>query len=266
MSKDICPICEEITTNVIMNNYDEPPESKISCERCGFNEYYFYYEGFSTYMTIAIPKSENPSKLELKGILIETSEKNFISRDEYKEMFISYLKKNNMTLDSIIEDRKKFKEQESNKKKMLKLEEEKKQARWKAGDLLENETYEINSFLLRQKEIIKDLGEVVKITKEEMTPDGLLFNLEFEIDEKELSKLVSYKSRVQKEYCVANKVPMFAPISSCYSCGCNIFSLRKTTVNMFGKSLSKIEEFISLKKCSTDLITGCPSCNRSYVD
>ena len=266
MKEDICPICEELLTNETMNNYDEPPESKASCKKCGFNEYYFYYEGFSTYMTLAVPKRDDQSELELRGLLIVTDENNFISRDEYKKMLISHLKENNMTVESIIEDRKQFKEQAENKRKRLKLEEEAKQARWKAGELLENEQYEINKFLFNQKATIKDLEKIVKITKEEMTSDGLLFNLEFEIDTKELDKHVSSKVKSQRKYCIDNKVPMFAPTNSCYSCGTNIFSLRKTSVYMFGKHFSKIEELISQEKCSTGLITGCPSCNRSFVD
>ena len=130
----------------------------------------------------------------------------------------------------------------------------------------EKEKSEINKFLFNQKSVIKDLGKVAKITKEEMTEDGLLFNLEFEIDSNELDKLVSSKLNAQRKYCIDNNVPMFAPSSSCYNCGFRIFSVKKTFVNMFGRTFFKIEQLISPEKCSTGLITGCPSCNRTFVD
>lgn len=266
MKKDVCPICEALLTKEIMNNYDEPPESNTSCETCGFNEYYFYYEGCSTYMQMAVPKENDESVLELKGFLITGDEKNFISREEYKKMVDSYLKENKMTLDSITSALKEFREQKLKEKERLKLEEEAKQARWKSGDLLESEKVEINKFLSNQKNTIKNLGKVAKITKENINSDGLLLNLEFEINSSELDELVSSKVNAQRKYCVENKVPMFAPTNSCYRCGFRIFSLKRTSVNMFGRTFSKIEEPISLDKCSSGLITGCPTCNRSFVD
>ena len=53
----------------------------------------------------------------------------------------------------------------------------------------------------------------------------------------------------QKKYCEENKVPMFAPPNGyCWSCRTNIYTI------------------ISVKEASARLITGCPHCNKSYVD
>lgn len=56
--------------------------------------------------------------------------------------------------------------------------------------------------------------------------------------------------QLQKAYCETHKVPEFAPTNTgnCYSCGVDI------TI------------YITEEQASTQLITGCPYCNRSYCD
>lgn len=52
----------------------------------------------------------------------------------------------------------------------------------------------------------------------------------------------------QKEYCQANNVPFFMPNNGyCWDCGCDI-------VIYLAEDMDK------------KLITGCPSCRRSYCD
>lgn len=65
--------------------------------------------------------------------------------------------------------------------------------------------------------------------------------------------------QAQKEYCKSNGYPMFAPNNGiCYSCGRNIYhKVVYHSGNVGG---------ISVKKAGSTLITGCPFCNRSYVD
>lgn len=55
----------------------------------------------------------------------------------------------------------------------------------------------------------------------------------------------------QKIYSFARALPVFAPSDGkCWKCNKNIYS----------------EGGVSVEKASTELITGCPHCHRSFVD
>lgn len=57
--------------------------------------------------------------------------------------------------------------------------------------------------------------------------------------------------KAQAEFCKQNKLPHFAPYDGrCWSCGRQIYG----------------EPGYPLKKASSQLITGCPHCFRSYCD
>lgn len=59
----------------------------------------------------------------------------------------------------------------------------------------------------------------------------------------------------QKQYCKDNKAPHFAPEDGfCWSCGHQIYADA-------GSSTGR-----SIEYASTELITGCPHCHRSYCD
>lgn len=65
----------------------------------------------------------------------------------------------------------------------------------------------------------------------------------------EEDKEVLEKIQAQKNYCQENKVPYFAPGNGiCWKC-------RKQVYNA-----------ITMESASTQLITGCPYCHRSYCD
>lgn len=66
----------------------------------------------------------------------------------------------------------------------------------------------------------------------------------------------------QAEYCKKNKLPHFAPNNgNCWNCGSNIYS--EHTRELRDKIYST---GISVKEARESLVTGCPHCNRSYVD
>lgn len=54
------------------------------------------------------------------------------------------------------------------------------------------------------------------------------------------------KAEAQKEFCRINGLPNFAGRGGCHSCGKNVY------------------ESMTLKECSSDLITGCPYCQYSF--
>lgn len=63
----------------------------------------------------------------------------------------------------------------------------------------------------------------------------------------------------QKKYCEDNKAPHFAPEDGfCYSCGKQIY----TDYHEHGFT----DRGKSIEYASTELITGCPHCHRSYCD
>jgi hypothetical protein len=73
----------------------------------------------------------------------------------------------------------------------------------------------------------------------------------------------------QKKYCQEEKLPHFAPTSGrCYRCSENIYA-RIVHQRKDRKTQEVIGEYttgIEVEKASSELITGCPHCNRSYCD
>ena len=69
---------------------------------------------------------------------------------------------------------------------------------------------------------------------------------------------VNKAAQAQKELQASKNYPDFAPISGkCWSCGKNIYEQIDH---------GKYKTGISVEKASTELVTGCPHCNRSYCD
>ena len=67
--------------------------------------------------------------------------------------------------------------------------------------------------------------------------------------------------RAQENYCKENKLPHFAPHDGrCWSCNQQIYAEGKSRWN------GGISRGVSVEKAGTELITGCPHCNRSYCD
>ncbi|PPL04963.1 hypothetical protein SAMN05444682_101760 [Parapedobacter indicus] len=64
--------------------------------------------------------------------------------------------------------------------------------------------------------------------------------------------------KAQKNYQQENKCPAFAPSNGiCWKCKQQIYS---------EKDHGRYKTGISVEKASTQLVTGCPHCNRSYCD
>lgn len=75
---------------------------------------------------------------------------------------------------------------------------------------------------------------------------------------------VSLAVKAQKEYCKSSGAPHFAPRNGvCWKCNKNIYEQHEKRyagndkVFVFG---------ISVEKAGSELVTGCPHCNRSYCD
>jgi len=70
------------------------------------------------------------------------------------------------------------------------------------------------------------------------------------------------KARIaQSKYCVDNQLPHFAPYSGfCYNCAQQIYGKGRRRMG------GEIEDGISVETAGTEIITGCPYCNRSYCD
>jgi hypothetical protein len=80
---------------------------------------------------------------------------------------------------------------------------------------------------------------------------------------------VSQAAKAQGEYCQVKGYPHFAPSSGvCWKCHQNIYKPIEhdqrdwQTHEITGKYITGI----SVEKASTELVTGCPHCNRSYCD
>lgn len=68
--------------------------------------------------------------------------------------------------------------------------------------------------------------------------------------------------QAQQQYCEKNGLPQFTPDNGrCWSCGQNIYEEKGCCI--YG---SKERSGISVERAGSQLITGCPFCNRSYCD
>ena len=68
----------------------------------------------------------------------------------------------------------------------------------------------------------------------------------------------------QQKYCKETGYPHFAPHNGiCYRCNRNIYKEEKHTNQYNGNTYTT---GITVEKAASELITGCPHCNRSYCD
>ena len=71
----------------------------------------------------------------------------------------------------------------------------------------------------------------------------------------------------QKEYCENTGAPHFAPRSGdCWKCNKNVYSPHKKVYQSGTQYDRELITGIPVEKASTQLVTGCPHCNRSYCD
>lgn len=76
----------------------------------------------------------------------------------------------------------------------------------------------------------------------------------------------------QNRYCKENNLPHFAPYDGrCWNCRRNIYELHYWKREDYRLVPAKQEEAttktgISVEKAGSELVTGCPHCNRSYCD
>jgi len=75
--------------------------------------------------------------------------------------------------------------------------------------------------------------------------------------------------KAQGEYCKENDVPYFAPGNGrCYKCHQNIYEpiIHERKDYKTGEVVASHTTGISVEEAGSELITGCPHCNRSYCD
>ena len=81
---------------------------------------------------------------------------------------------------------------------------------------------------------------------------------------------VSESIQGQKRYCEEQGVPHFAPHSGrCWNCRKNIYEPSEQTRVLIWKEGHPTETYITgikTEKAKSQLITGCPHCNRTYCD
>lgn len=258
-----CPICGGKCSYVSHGGYDEPPENITHCVKCGYTEYYFYYDGDSTYVESYV-FNEEKQQYESNRICVVHGEKDL---KEYKTMLLKELKKMNMTLEDLIQLRKDC--SEFRRKKLVKEEKERLEAkaRWGREDFNQEEREAIHEFLTKEVAKLESLKSKGLITQIEVEDDfeGLIEEVTFTIDQRKCDEYAYEKQLAQIEFAKKNETPLFAS-TSCYNCHTNIYNLTQSTKTLFGKDFAVICEPLTLERCSTSLITGCPICNRSYVD
>lgn len=260
-----CPICKghfRLTFNV---DYDEPPERLSECKNCGFTEYYFYYEGYTTCIRSCKFDEENQSYVNVELCIIH-NDNQFVDREEYKAALNEQLEEFGLTVDDLISALKEKTSFLENKAKIKKEKEMNDNVRWANEDYTQEELLKINEFLLKEVMKAKVLEkEEVVINLKLQQQEGLFSNISFEIDEKKAAEYEAKKEAAQSTHAISISAPMFAS-NSCFKCYTRIFGLSKENKILFGKSYETIKEHLSIEKCSTILITGCPNCSRSYVD
>lgn len=264
MSEDKkCPICESVMKNKIWSSYDEPPENLDQCDNCGFTEYYSYYEGHSTYMETYVRTDDG---FEKKVVMLADGKEDFIRSDELKELLVQKLKEKGESIETYIQAQREHHERKRLEKQARTQKKIDDQNRWKEENYNEQELTVIQNFLSNQSYTIEKLKEIGVIKNvDRVYKEERLTEIKFTVDEKENTKYTNKKEQAQNDYCVKNKIPMFAP-SDCFSCLRSVFGIKTGGKDLFGKIYETISDPISLEKASTSLITGCPHCNRSFVD
>ena len=72
--------------------------------------------------------------------------------------------------------------------------------------------------------------------------------------------------KAQRKLCIEKEYPHFAPNNGrCWSCNRQIYEEIKHD-RIIGGVEKPYMTGISVEKASSELITGCPHCNRSYCD
>lgn len=259
-----CLICKG---NIVFHNYAsycEPPETISQCDTCGYTEYYYYYDGYLTYIEIF---EFDVNYCQTKRFFEIEKEKDFIDIKKYKKRLIEELKKKNLSIKDLIEKRAKALEFKKKLDEEKRMKVENTSDRWKREDFNEKERKEIEARLQKEISKITSLMDVEVITSLEIKKDedGYIKDFTFKIDEEKAGSYANEKHLAQKEFTLKNKVPLFVQ-NNCWSCSRNIYSIKESTFTLFEKEFKTIQEGVSMEKASQSLITGCPYCNRSYVD
>lgn len=85
------------------------------------------------------------------------------------------------------------------------------------------------------------------------------------MSEKTFNVIESVKA--QAEYCNETGAPLFAPkTGNCWNCNKNIYEELPKEYHQYDGSTKTIMRGISVNEAKTQLVTGCPHCNRSYCD
>lgn len=88
-------------------------------------------------------------------------------------------------------------------------------------------------------------------------------NESIKVNSEEILKCI----QAQREYASKNRAPYFAPGDGfCWKCKRNIYQNYKIISLSNGLIYSQISDGYSLNRASSELITGCPHCSRSYCD
>ena len=265
-----CPICKRQTFfKEFSSSYDEPPEEKTKCKTCGFTEYYFYYDGFLTYMK-RYYFHQQAKRYGTKYWLPEESQNDFISREDYLKLLLSELDNENLSIEDLIKEKTNAIEHNEKVEKERRTAKEKEKIRWEKNEYSKDEIEEINKTLNEQIEILKkyESAEIVENLKvsHSNTKNGLFISdISFQLNEEKLEEYISRKFKAQKEFAIRAKTPMFA-MRSCFSCNGQVFGVHMSFLTLYGKTYNILIDNNSLEKCSSSLITGCPRCSRSFVD
>jgi len=71
----------------------------------------------------------------------------------------------------------------------------------------------------------------------------------------------------QNYYCYKNEIINFSPEDgSCFFCGKNIFEKRLITPTRVAETLKPRYSGIDVATAGEELITGCPHCNKTFID
>lgn len=265
-----CPICKRQTFfKEFSSSYDEPPEEKIKCKTCGFIEYYFYYDGFVTYMERCY-FHQATKRYGFECWLAEESQNDFMSREDYLKLLLSELDNENLSIEDLIKERKNAIEYNKKVEQERKEKKEKEKMRWKKNEYSKDEIEKINKKLNEEIETLKKykeegIVEDLKISYSN-TKNGLFVSdISFQFNLEGLEEYISRKIQAQKEFAIKTKRPMFA-MTSCFSCNGQVFGVHMSHLTLYGKTYKVLVDHNPLEKCSNSLITGCPKCSRSFVD
>lgn len=281
-----CYICKKNSVKISnYGGYTEPPESHYFCSNCGFSIYHCMNHLDHLGFEIKQSKYQNTSVVLTSGKIIRSflkfysnkygitlaeSEDNLLSKvyliscsisekglDEFRKDILEFLSLKGITVDDIVEYRKKTLDtvKKIKEKNIQKLKNQ-------------QECWENNQYTNEELDILEKVKKSVEKQNKkyfsnhivEMKNGTIVFN-----KEKKLKYLDTKRKQYQQAYKNKECIDFLGSLN-CYKCNKSVIGLEIIKVKQYNKTMDKVVEYNEVVNEKVPQITGCPHCSCSFVE